>query len=206
MKVKILFIGDSITDCGRLEDQEGLGTGYVRLVRDYLLASYPAIPFQFVNVGISGNRITDLVARWQEDVLNHKPDFVSISIGINDVWRQLDRPDLEQVTPELFKSHYIDLVTKVQEQTNAKIILMEPTIIGEQIDSTGNKLLIDYVKIVNELADHFKATVIPTHQAFIIFLQSGSTHQLTTDSVHMSSIGNMLMAKTWLKAVEGLLK
>jgi lysophospholipase L1-like esterase len=203
---KLLFIGDSITDCGRLEDQEGLGNGYVRLVRDYLVTTYPTIPFEFVNVGISGNRITDLAARWQEDVLDHQPDFLSISIGINDVWRQLDRPELEQVTPEIFKSIYIELLTKVKDQTNAQILLMEPTIIGEDPASIGNKMLIEYVEIVNGVAKQFEAAVIPTHKSFIKYLESGAKLQLTTDSVHMNSMGNMLMATTWIRVAEDLLK
>ncbi|WP_096438779.1 SGNH/GDSL hydrolase family protein [Alteribacter populi] len=203
---KILFIGDSITDCGRLEDQDGLGYGYVRLLHDYLVTTYPSTSFQIVNVGISGNRIIDLAERWQSDVIDHQPDFVSISIGINDVWRQLDRPEMEQVTPEEYHQIYVELLTKVRGQTNAKIFLMEPTIIGEDTDSTGNKMLLDYVEIVNKVAEQFEETVIPTHKAFNQYLQSKANHQLTTDSVHMNSMGNMLIATTWLRAVEDQLR
>ncbi|KKI89400.1 hydrolase [Bacillus sp. SA1-12] len=203
---KILLIGDSITDCGRREDHEGLGNGYVRLIHDYLLTTYPAANFQIVNTGIGGNRVTDLAARWQTDVIAHQPDYVSISIGINDVWRQLDRPEIEQVLPEKFNNVYKELLTKVKEETNAQILLMEPTIIDEDLNSTGNKLLRDYVEIVHQLAKQFGSTIIPTHQAFLEYLQSGNTSKLTTDGVHMNSAGNMLMATTWLRAVEHLLK
>ncbi|WP_299089615.1 SGNH/GDSL hydrolase family protein [uncultured Metabacillus sp.] len=203
---KILLIGDSITDCGRREDQEGLGNGYVRLIHDYLITTYPSANYQIVNTGIGGNRVTDLAARWQTDVIDHQPDYVSISIGINDVWRQLDRPEIEQVLPEKFSSVYKELLTKVKEETNAHILLMEPTIIDEDVNSTGNKLLKDYVEIVHQLAKAFEATLIPTHKAFIEYLQSESTYKLTTDGVHMNSAGNMLMATTWLRTVEELLK
>ncbi|MGM7723290.1 SGNH/GDSL hydrolase family protein [Metabacillus sp. Hm71] len=203
---KILLIGDSITDCGRREDQEGLGNGYVRLIHDYLITTYPSANYQIVNTGIGGNRVTDLAARWQTDVIDHQPDYVSISIGINDVWRQLDRPEIEQVLPEKFSSVYKELLTIVKEETNAHILLMEPTIIAEDVNSTGNKLLKDYVEIVHQLAKAFEATLIPTHKAFIEYLQSESTYKLTTDGVHMNSAGNMLMATTWLRTVEELLK
>jgi lysophospholipase L1-like esterase len=199
---KILFIGDSITDCGRLEDHDGLGYGYVRLLHDYLVTTYPSMTFQFVNVGINGNRIVDLFSRWQTDVIDHKPDFVSISIGINDVWRQLDRPEMEQVTPEDYNRIYIELLKEVRDKTNAKILLMEPTIIGEDPNSIGNKMLVDYVEIVNKVAKQFNGTVIPTNKAFINYLQSNPNYKLTTDSVHMNTKGNMLMATTWLRAIE----
>ncbi|KHF40537.1 SGNH/GDSL hydrolase family protein [Halalkalibacter okhensis] len=199
---KILFIGDSITDCGRLEDPDGLGDGYVKLLHDYLVTSYPSTSFQFINVGVSGNRIVDLQARWKTDVIAHQPDYVSISIGVNDVWRQLDRPDLEQVTPEKFYRIYVELLSKVKDDTDAKILLMEPTIIGEDPNSIGNKMLLDYVQIVHTVAKQFDATVIPTNKAFIHYLQTNPNHTLTTDSVHMNSRGNMLMATTWLRAVE----
>src|SRR5688572_667374 len=142
---KILLIGDSITDCGRREDQEGLGYGYVRILHDYLVTTYPAANYQIVNTGIGGDRVTDLAARWQTDVIDHQPDYVSISIGINDVWRQLDRPEIEQVTPEIFHQIYVQLLTQVKEKTNAQILLMQPTIIEEDSESKGNKMLLDYV-------------------------------------------------------------
>src|ERR1700712_5153447 len=84
-----LFIGDSITDVGRRDEPEGLGNGYVRLIRDYLYAKDPVKAPRVINTGISGNRVTHLQKRWKEDVLDHAPDVVSIKIGINDVWHNL---------------------------------------------------------------------------------------------------------------------
>jgi lysophospholipase L1-like esterase len=170
------------------------------------VTTYPTANYQIVNTGIGGDRVTDLAARWQTDVLDHQPDYVSISIGINDVWRQLDRPEIEQVTPEIFHQIYLQLLTRVKEETNAQILLMQPTIIEEDSESKGNKMLLDYVEIVNTLAKQFDATIVPTHQAFIHYLQSETKYKLTTDGVHMNSAGNMLMATTWLRAVEDQLK
>ncbi|QCK83060.1 hypothetical protein E5Z46_13115 [Geobacillus kaustophilus NBRC 102445] len=82
---RIVFIGDSITESGRWRDPEQIGYGYVRLIRDYLITAYPHRSFDVVNRGVSGNRIPDLLARWERDVIDLQPDIVSISIGINDV-------------------------------------------------------------------------------------------------------------------------
>src|SRR5215471_6505941 len=86
---KLLFIGDSITDCGRREDPEQLGSGFVRMIRDHLAAKDPPTCPSIINTGISGNRIPHLAKRWQRDVIDHRPDIVSIMIGINDVWHGL---------------------------------------------------------------------------------------------------------------------
>ncbi|MBB5325728.1 lysophospholipase L1-like esterase [Anoxybacillus tepidamans] len=199
---RIVFIGDSITEWGRWEDPENIGSGYVRLIHDYFVVNDPNNYPEVINRGVGGDRITNLLERWEEDVIQLRPDFVSISIGINDVWRQLDHPELEQVYPEQFEQIYENLLTQVKEKTNAKLILMEPTIIEEDVHSAGNQKLVPYVKIVGEIANKFHAILVPTHQAFISYLQANSEKKLTTDGVHMNSLGNMLMAQTWIKAFE----
>ena len=94
---KLVMIGDSITDAGRARPVgEGLfdplGRGYVCMVNALLGAVYPERGLRVVNMGCSGNTVRDLKARWQTDVFDLKPDWVSIMIGINDVWRQYDLP------------------------------------------------------------------------------------------------------------------
>jgi lysophospholipase L1-like esterase len=73
-------------------DGSGLGTGYVSLVDSLLRAAYPQGRIRMVNMGTSGNTVRDLAERWQTDVLDLEPDWLSIMIGINDVWRQFDSP------------------------------------------------------------------------------------------------------------------
>ena len=200
---KTVFIGDSITEWGRFEDPEELGFGYVRYIRDYLAINKPEELPSIINRGIGGNRIPDLKERWEEDVIALNPDVVSISIGINDVWRQLDNPQKEQVYPQEFKTIYIDLLEQVKKKTNARIVIMEPTIIQEDIEAKGNILLKEYVQVIHEIAKLYDALVVPTHQVFIQYLNKKNHQVLTTDGVHMNSAGNMLMAQTWLHAYFG---
>ncbi|CEG26449.1 SGNH/GDSL hydrolase family protein [Bacillus sp. B-jedd] len=199
MRKRIVFIGDSITHWMKNEN-DPIGTGYVRLVHDYLQVTYPEQEFEIFNEGLSGNRVTDLAERWEQDVLSVRPDFVSISIGINDVWRQLDSPDIEQVYHEQFEKVYESLLLSLKEKTNARIILMEPTVIAEDVQSEGNVKLAPYVEIVHKLAERYSAVLVPTHEAFISYLKTGKGKPLTLDGVHMNSMGNMLMAKTWVEA------
>ena len=177
----ILFIGDSITESGRFEDPEELGNGYVRLIHDYLVTSYPDKKLRVLNKGIGGHRINDLEARWDQDVIQLNPQYVSISIGINDVWRQIDAPEMSQIMPEQFEEIYRKLLTQLKEKTEARIILMEPTVIEEVVSSEGNTKLKTYVEIVRDIADEFGATLIPTHQKFLSYLRADNGYKLTTD-------------------------
>ena len=94
---RVVFAGDSVTDMG--SDQpigEGLfnslGHGYVRMIENLLTTSYPDMTVRITNAGIGGNTSRDLLARFDRDVVSLTPDWVSICIGINDVWRQFDLP------------------------------------------------------------------------------------------------------------------
>ena len=197
----MLFIGDSITEWGRFEDQENMGQNYVRMIRDHLAIQGLDIFPEIINRGIGGNRITDLVERWQEDVIDHDPDLVSISIGVNDVWRQVDGSEIDQVLPDQYEELYIALIERTQAELDADIILMQPTIIEEEIDSLGNQKLKVYVNVVNRLAKKYDLVVVPTHQVFLDYINREGPLPLTIDGVHMTSTGNALMAKTWLETV-----
>lgn len=198
---KITFMGDSITEDGRFDDPAGIGCGYVRLIHDYMQACFPEKQLKMINRGISGDRITDLAQRWEENVVQQAPDWVSISIGVNDVWRQLDQSALKQVSPAEFEQVYRQLLTETQEKTEAQIIIVEPTIIDEKVDSKGNQLLKEYVQITKQLSHEFQAIHIPMHEKFISYIDNYPENKLTHDGVHMNPLGRMLMAKTWLRGM-----
>ncbi len=102
----IVMIGDSITDCGRespIGEKTGLGNGYVSQVWALLNAVYPESKAKVLNLGIGGPPVVDVATRWQKDVIDLKTDWVSILIGINDVWRHFDNENyVEQVDLETF--------------------------------------------------------------------------------------------------------
>ncbi|MBY6037301.1 SGNH/GDSL hydrolase family protein [Fictibacillus nanhaiensis] len=198
--MKMIFIGDSITASGKNADPERLGNGYVRMIKEELSQNV-----NILNKGVNGHRVTDLAIRWERDVINLEPDLVSISIGINDVWRQLDSPDLNQVDVEKFEQIYRDLLSQLTQNNSVKVVLMEPTIIEENPESKGNQMLIPYVETVRKLANECGAWVVPTHDVFMEHLKSYPEMTLTTDGVHMNKKGNLLMAQTWLKETKDLL-
>jgi lysophospholipase L1-like esterase len=198
---RLLFIGDSITDVGRREDPEKIGHGYVRLLRDYFLATDPFSAPTVLNTGISGNRVTDLADRWQRDVLDLAPDILSIKIGINDVWHSLGGRS-EGVEIERFARVYHGLLVQVRTfLPECKIVLCEPSVIWPPQPIEGNEKLQPYLAAVRELAaTHGAECVVPLHEAFENARQARPDIDWAPDGVHPSSAGHMLIAQTWLAA------
>ncbi|CAN5495530.1 SGNH/GDSL hydrolase family protein [soil metagenome] len=200
-----VLIGDSITDCGRRECAEKIGGGYVRMVRDYLRASRPGVAPEIINQGISGNKVTDLQARWDTDVLAHQPALVSIKIGINDVWHGLADP-LKGTSVEQFAEGYEDILQRLKVAfPDVHIVLCEPSVIWPPSPEEGNDALQPYIAIVRDMAQRFKATsLVPLHAAFENARRERPDIVWAPDGVHPSSSGHMLIAREWLASL-GLL-
>lgn len=200
-----VLIGDSITDCGRRDCADRIGNGYVRMVRDWLLASRPVSAPEIVNQGISGNKVTDLQARWVEDVLALKPALVSIKIGINDVWHGLGGKN--NGTPlDKFAAVYAEILEQLKKELpETQIVLCEPSVIWPPAPEEGNDVLQPYIGVVRDLAEKFKATsLVPLHGAFEKARQARPDIAWAPDGVHPSSSGHMLIAREWLASL-GLL-
>jgi lysophospholipase L1-like esterase len=199
---RILFQGDSITDCGRDRSQpSALGSGYAMMTSGFLAALQPSLAPECLNRGISGNRTGDLVDRWQEDCLDLEPDVLSLMIGINDVWRRYDR---NLPTPvEEFETNYRSLL----EQTTAalpsiKLILMEPFVLPVPDDrKTWREDLDPKLAVVRQLAREFNALLIPLDGIFAAACTRQPPAFWAADGVHPSSAGHALIAKSWLEAV-----
>ncbi|HEY5741418.1 MAG TPA: SGNH/GDSL hydrolase family protein, partial [Terrimicrobiaceae bacterium] len=163
-----IFIGDSITDCGRTQCPEGIGFGYVRNVRDWLRASVPASAPQILNEGISGNTVLDLQRRWNSDVIAQNPQLVSIKIGINDVWHALTSEGAG-TSLEKFRAIYAEILRQLKAACpNSIIVLCEPSVIDPSAAASGNDALQPYVAAVQEIGAELGArAVVPLHSAFV---------------------------------------
>ena len=200
-----LFIGDSITDCGRRDDPLGLGNGYVRMIHDYLLAKDPAAAPRVINTGISGNKVTDLAGRWKTDVLDHDPDVVSVMIGINDVWHGLGGNAGGVPIEKFVETYHVILRQLHGAAPKAKLVLCQPSVIEQPAPAEGNAVLQPYVRAISELKREFSAVaMVPLHTAFVSAKKLRPDIAWTPDGVHPSSAGHMLIARNWL-AETGLL-
>ncbi len=202
-KIKILFQGDSITDAWRSrEDYHDLGRGYPKYAANYLRQKYPEVEFEFVDLGISGNKTEGLVARLQSDFIDIQPDIVSILIGVNDTWHHSD--DRSWVPNELFESRY-RTVLDAMKKIGAKIMMMEP-FLGPVEDKLffreGLNFKIDTVrKLALEYADAYLPTDGLLHSAFI-----GDDHiTYMADGVHPTPKGADFIGKKYVEYISPII-
>lgn len=206
---KLLFIGDSITDAGREPMGEpspwgsaALGRGYVAFVEAWLTATHPAARVRVLNRGISGNTVRDLAARWQADVLDLKPDVVSVMIGINDVWRQFDTPLRTEahVLPEEYERTLGELVGRTLPVLAGpdRLLLATPFFIeGNRADAMRVRMD-EYGAIVRRLASRYGSRFLDTQAAFDPVLAHTHSASLAWDRVHPQPAGHMILARAFL--------
>lgn len=196
----ILFQGDSITDAGRnFNDPNCLGPGYVGLVGAELEYENPQ-DYKIYNRGISGNRVVDLYARWKIDCLNLKPDILTILIGVNDVWHEIDNHN--GVDAEKFEKIYRMLIDEtLQALPDIKIILMEPYV----KKGPATEAHIDYFaaevakrqEAVRRIAADYGFMLVPLQSVFDEADEKAPTLWWTGDGVHPTRAGHEMIAKTW---------
>jgi len=205
---KIVFIGDSITDAGRDESGEltpwnnlaGLGHGYVNLLNAQILATKPESRLRVINKGISGNTVLDLQNRWATDVLNLEPDYLSVMIGINDVWRQCDTPlkSDTHVNIEIYEKVYDELLASVRKNLKG-LILAGPYVINNNPQDPMRLKIDQYNEVVKKLSVKYDATYIDTQSAFDEYLKHYHSSSLAWDSIHPNTIGHTIIANCFLK-------
>jgi lysophospholipase L1-like esterase len=204
---KLLFIGDSITDCDRDKPTgEGLfgalGKGYVSLVDAMLQAVYPQLGIRVVNKGTGGNTVLDLQVRWQEDVLDQKPDWLSIMIGINDVWRQYDTPFIKErhVYADKYEATLRELVQQTKPHVN-NLVLMTPFYLESNEQDAMRRTMDEYGAIVKRLAAETGSIFVDTQAAFNEVLKELYAATLAWDRVHPSQAGHVVLARAFLNRV-----
>lgn len=204
---KLVMIGDSITDCGRGRPVgeglgEGLGRGYVSLVDGLLQTVYPQLAIRVVNVGTSGNTVRDLAERWQTDVLDLAPDWLSIMIGTNDVWRQYDQPFIKE--SHVYAEEYEETLSALVERTLTHvkgIVLMTPFYLEPNRDDAMRRTMDLYGGIVKRIADNHGTLFVDTQAAFDRVLAHIYPATIAWDRVHPSASGHVTLAKAFVDAL-----
>ena len=198
--MRFLFQGDSITDAGRdnYENPYATGTGYPRLLEADI--SFAQSGHEILNCGISGNRVVDLLARWKKDCLNLKPDVLTILIGVNDVWHELNWEN--GVSAEVFEQVYrILLKETLKTLPNIRIILMGAYVIhGEATDEKWDVFDSEVRMrrdITRKLAEEFHLGYVDLQEVFDKAQEKELSVHWSQDGVHPTAAGHKLIAQAW---------
>ena len=204
--MRILFQGDSITDAGRdRSNPHHMGNGYPKFTEKLLRERYPDKELEFLNFGCSGDRTWELLNRWQGDCLDWKPDVFSCMIGINDTWRRYDQHFI--TTAEEYENNYRSLLSQVKEQTNARIIMLEPYLLPVNPDwERWREDLNPKIDAARRLAREFADVYIPLNGLFAAACVGRDPKEFSPDGVHPNETGAAFIARLYADAVAPFIK
>jgi acyl-CoA thioesterase I len=209
-KRRIVTIGDSITEAGKYPG------GYVWLLQRYLNALDPDRKIEIINAGISGNKATDMQARFQKDVIDKKPDLVMINVGVNDVWHAFFDFQNQQFYPQgnlptgVPLAEYREKLTQMVEAAKAagiRVVLLSPTPIREVLDGPENRRLQEYIAVMREIGLQNNCLFIDLNAPFREVIGTFQKHAgktlnlLAADGVHPNPSGYRIMAFTILRGL-----
>ena len=201
----IVFAGDSVTDAGSAGEVsvpmfDNLGHCYVRVIDSLLAACYPERRIRVTNAGISGHTSRDLLARFDRDVVAQNPDWVSICIGVNDVWRQFDVPVITefQVMPEEFERNMEAMILKVKDKVKG-IFIMSPYYMEPNPADMMRARMDEYVEICRALAEKYGCVFIDLQKLFADYCSIRHSSYLAWDRIHPNQVGATLVAREFLK-------
>ena len=199
----VLFQGDSITDAGRtMPGGHPLGEGYPRKIAEIYTTLFPEQGVHFVNRGVSGNRSCDLLERYEEDFSKVQPDFISILIGINDVWRRFDEND--PTTAAQFEENYRTLLQQLRRDVpGAQIMLIEPFVLESLPDrASWREDLDEKIQVVRRLAREYADYYLPADGLLsALCCKVHEPVELSEDGVHPSPLGHGYLAEAYLKTL-----
>lgn len=196
---KIVFAGDSITDANKLNTNDRLGEGYVRLIRDALTAFEPQDRYTIVNAGISGNTSRDLLARWEQDVTALRPDVVFCMIGINDVWRHFDglaEPDA-LVSEEEYEKNLREICKKAKGFR--QFYLITPYFMERNRQDEMRMLTEKYASVMRRVAEENGVGLLDAQAVFDEYMVARPGQSIMWDRVHPGTVGSMLLARMILR-------
>ena len=209
--MRILFQGDSITDCGRSrENNVNVGVGYPRMVKAELGFAEPE-QHEFFNRGISGNRIVDVYARMKKDILNLRPDVMSLLIGVNDVWHELGE-DPNGVDNDKFFKIYCMLIEEIKAALpDIKLMILEPFCLpGTATTATEEKWqgfsteVPKRAAMAKKVAEKYGLTFIPLQAGFDALAEKAEPSYWLADGVHPTAMGHRYIMGEWMKAYKSL--
>ncbi|WP_338598968.1 SGNH/GDSL hydrolase family protein [Sulfolobus tengchongensis] len=204
----IVFAGDSITDSGKTNNAP-LGYGYVNLFYNLLLVKYPELKVSIINAGISGNTVVDLLDRWEDDILSYKPNWISILIGINDLYRTLGGETIFNPNNYYVNLKRILSYTREVLEDNVKFILMTPFYISRsKLKDTFRAKVLDllpqYVEKVKLLSSEFSAIYIDLYETFKRIAEMREPNTYAPEPVHPNFTGHLVIAMKLINAIESI--
>ena len=206
--MKIVFLGDSITDAGRdKRNYHDMGSGYPKFAVEHIRDAFPDEDFEFINMGISGNRTDQLFDRLYADCIAFDPDIVSVLIGINDIGQRHSERIRIETTDLQIETNYRAILDRLKRQTNAKIVMLSPFLLDNEEKEAWRDEVDRVLSIVRALADEYADAYVPLDEYFAEALKTQPEPQYyAADGVHPNDQGRAFIGKHYFNAIEPLIR
>lgn len=200
--VRLVCLGDSITDAGRLFSLDGLGHGYVKRISQ----SLP--DFQIINRGTDGFTAARLLENVRRDCVLNMPDFVTVLIGINDIGLLMHEefcPERQEVCRKRFVDSYDLLVRRIREETGASVLLMEPFIFPYPEEyKNWFPFITEFSQEIQNIAEKYEAAFLPLHRDLNRLARQKGVETVTPDGIHLTEEGHLFLSERVLKKIKEL--
>jgi lysophospholipase L1-like esterase len=205
----ILFQGDSITDCNRVRtDITSMGTGYANMVKGNLGCERPG-EFEFINKAASGSNVVDVYSRVRSEIINLKPDYMSLLIGVNDVWHEL-AGRCNGVAADKYEKIYDMMISEIKAALpDIKIMIMEPFVLeGSATKATeAEPGRWDYFRTevpmraaaAKRIAEKYNLKYLPLQYKFDECCKIAPAEYWLMDGVHPTTMGHWVLMNEWMK-------
>ena len=203
-KIKLLFQGDSITHGFRNEeDCHDLGIRYVKFAAALIKEAYPDVEFEFINLGVCGNKVHNLLQRLDRDFIDIQPDIISILVGANDVWHHAD--DRSWIPGEKFEANYRALLGGIRTRTNAKIMMMEPFLIPNEDKEFFREDLNPKIDIIRKLAHEYADVYLPTDGILWSAYIGDDPLSYSEDGIHLTEKGAQYVGRKYFEYISPII-
>ena len=208
---KVVFLGDSITQNAVINSDKF--KGFISLLGENVDQNT-----ELIGKGIGGDKVSDLLTRYRDDVIKLNPDMVFIYIGINDVWHKYDFGTGTDI--DLYENGLRQIITDLKEN-GVEVILCTPTVIGEnkgdftlvnqfkdiETMEIMNNDLDDYSDVIRKLSREFDTKLLDLRKIFMQYISENNPKNkskgvLTTDGVHLNNFGSKLIANEMIKYID----
>ncbi|MBO5526153.1 MAG: hypothetical protein J5993_05310 [Clostridia bacterium] len=201
--MKILFLGDSITEAGRDPmNEKDLGSGFVQIFAGKLRLLYPEIQFEFINRGVTGYGVADVLEHTDE-ALALAPDIVVLLVGINDVTCRFTRG--VEVTPDKFRACYGEIVDKILA-SGARPVILQPFVLKVPDKMRYRRFFDPFLQIVDEIVEQHDLLHVPLDGYFNGLCASNPASAYSQDGIHPTHRASRLIADNLIKNIKPYIK
>lgn len=203
----VIFFGDSITESNKTKDEwaivsDAIGNGFVNMINSHYYLNTD-LNLRIINKGTSGDRTFDLIERIDQDVFSYKPNHVFIMIGINDIWRMFDMPQIKD-----FKTNSLEYNKNIEElvttllSEDINVILLTPFYLETNLTNPIRKMVDLYNNELRNISLKYNLTLIDLQKSFDKLLNNKSSFLLSRDLVHVNMMGHTYIKDEILKIIK----